>query len=217
MNSEGLALSLFFASYFLQGMALVDLAKLKWKDIKPLNRMDSNDYYRKVLLGGYHNAEMEKVSNLYYEIEILRSKTSKPTRVIVDGVVLFTTIAPFLPAVDEYDENNYIFGIYEKDCEDEKIKFSRMRYMIYLVNVNLKRVAKKISISEDITFYAARHTYASMLYHNGVSMNLIAQNMGRDVANIETYLKEFDVQKIIDANEVIWKLKDPNFPKIDEP
>lgn len=48
-------------------------------------------------------------------------------------------------------------------------------------------------------------------------MNLIAQNMGRDVANIETYLKEFDVQKIIDANEVIWKLKDPNFPKIDEP
>lgn len=101
-------------------MALVDLAKLKWKDIKPLNRMDSNDYYRKVLLGGYHNAEMEKVSNLYYEIEILRSKTSKPTRVIVDGVVLFTTIAPFLPAVDEYDENNYIFGIYEKDCEDEK-------------------------------------------------------------------------------------------------
>ena len=198
-------------------MALVDLAKLKWKDIKPLNRMDSNDYYRKVLLGGYHNAEMEKVSNLYYEIEILRSKTSKPTRVIVDGVVLFTTIAPFLPTVDEYDENNYIFGIYEKDCEDEKIKFSRMRYMIYLVNVNLKRVAKKISISEDITFYAARHTYASMLYHNGVSMNLIAQNMGRDVANIETYLKEFDVQKIIDANEVIWKLKDPNFPKIDEP
>lgn len=65
--------------------------------------------------------------------------------------------------------------------------------------------------------HAARHTYASMLYHNGVSMNLIAQNMGRDVANIETYLKEFDVQKIIDANEIIWKLKDPNFPKIDEP
>ncbi len=65
--------------------------------------------------------------------------------------------------------------------------------------------------------YTARHTYASMLYHNGVSMSLIAQNMGRDVANIETYLKEFDVQKIIDANEVIWKLKDPNFPKIDEP
>lgn len=94
---------------------------------------------------------------MYYEIEILRSKTSKPTRVIVDGVVLFTTIAPFLPAVDEYDENNYIFGIYEKDCEDEKIKFSRMRYMIYLVNVNLKRVAKKISISEDITFYLWKH------------------------------------------------------------
>lgn len=72
-------------------------------------------------------------------------------------------------------------------------------------------------LAQPITFHTSRHTYASMLYHNGVSMNLIAQNMGRDVANIETYLKEFDVQKIIDANEVIWKLKDPNFPKIDEP
>lgn len=72
-------------------------------------------------------------------------------------------------------------------------------------------------LAQPITFHCFRHTYASMLYHNGVSMNLIAQNMGRDVANIETYLKEFDVQKIIDANEIIWKLKDPNFPKIDEP
>lgn len=73
------------------------------------------------------------------------------------------------------------------------------------------------SLALAILLHTARHTYASMLYHNGVSMSLIAQNMGRDVANIETYLKEFDVQKIIDANEVIWKLKDPNFPKIDEP
>ena len=57
------------------------------------------------------------VNNVYlldkFVIDILLSKSSKPSRVIVYGVVLFTTIAPFLPAVDEYDENNYIFGINE--------------------------------------------------------------------------------------------------------
>lgn len=89
----------------------------------------------------------------------------------------------------------------------------------YLLISNTLRFIYSILLALAFYFilHAARHTYASMLYHNGVSMNLIAQNMGRDVANIETYLKEFDVQKIIDANEVIWKLKDPNFPKIDEP
>ncbi|MCD8043570.1 MAG: site-specific integrase, partial [Tannerellaceae bacterium] len=216
MNSECIALSLFFSSYFLQGLALVDLANLKWKDVKPYRRFDEKSYYENILLNAYNNeAEINKNSILYYEIELLRSKTSKPTRIIIDTNVFSTTIAPFLPRENEYNCENYIFGIYDNDCTDEKVKFGRMTYMTYLVNVNLKRVAKKIGLKDDITFYAARHTYASMLYHNGVPTNLIAQNMGRDMANIETYLKEFDTEKIIDANEYIWKLQDPSFPHIE--
>ena len=54
--------------------------------------------------------------------------------------------------------------------------------------------------------YTARHTYASRLYHADVPLPLIAQNMGRNPAEIETYLKEFDTDKIISANKRIWQI-----------
>lgn len=54
--------------------------------------------------------------------------------------------------------------------------------------------------------HCARHTYASRLYHADVPLPLIAQNMGRNPAEIETYLKEFDTDKIISANKRIWQI-----------
>lgn len=79
-------------------------------------------------------------------------------------------------------------------------KFGRMTYMNYMVNVNLKRIAKRLGLADGITFYCARHSYASALYHANVPMGLIAQNMGRNTSEIETYLKEFDVENIYRAN-----------------
>jgi len=60
-----------------------------------------------------------------------------------------------------------------------------------------------------ITFYSARHTYASRLYRADVPLPLIAQNMGRNPAEIETYLKEFDTDRIISANKRVWQIPDP--------
>ena len=102
---------------------------------------------------------------------------------------------------DEDELEEYVFPIYDKDNDDEYTKFGRMKYAIYLVNVNLRRVAQRAGVRSDITFYAARHSYASNLYHANVPVGLIAQNMGRNPAEIETYLKEFDSDNIIAANE----------------
>lgn len=71
--------------------------------------------------------------------------------------------------------------------------------MNYLVNVNLKRIAKRLGMP-PITFYSARHSYASQLYHANVPIGLIAQNMGRNPSEIQTYLKEFDTINIVEAN-----------------
>ena len=78
-----------------------------------------------------------------------------------------------------------------------------MTYANYLVNVNLKRIAERLGM-KPLTFYSARHTYASALYHANVPMGLIAQNMGRNPAEIETYLKDFDRDSVIDANQHLY-------------
>lgn len=101
--------------------------------------------------------------------------------------------------LDEEDMERYLFPIFDHNNDDAETKFCRMTYMNYLVNVNLKRIAKRLGMP-PMTFYSARHSYASQLYHANVPIGLIAQNMGRNTSEIETYLKEFNVNSIVSAN-----------------
>ena len=64
--------------------------------------------------------------------------------------------------------------------------------------------------------HCARHSYASALYHANVPMGLIAQNMGRNPSEIETYLKEFDIENIYKANEKALITGQEDFLKIAE-
>ena len=76
---------------------------------------------------GYEYAENHKLFQPYYEINIVRRKTSKPLRIIIDAYVFTMYLSPFLPSVNEFNRENYVFGIFEKNCTDEGIKFSRMK------------------------------------------------------------------------------------------
>lgn len=214
LDSEGVALSLFLCSYIMQGLAMIDLANLRWKDLKLLSILDEKKYLHDFKLHDKEYAEANKIFKHYYEINLLRNKTKKPTRIILslDDFNAFACL--FLPSVRRYNENNYIFGIFDIG-QDEATKFGRMTYVNYLVNHNLKKAAKRAGLNSDITFYSARHSYASQLYHQGVSVSLIAQNMGRDISNIETYLKEFDDKRIIEANKNIWFFNTSDYQEIE--
>lgn len=204
MNAEQFSLELFFCSYHLQGMALVDLANLKKKDLHLIEISDN--FIEDSAAKGFEDALNESPKILCYEINITRQKTSHPTRIIAKVNLLTPFLYPFGSYIDEskaFSEEeleDYIFPIFDNDNNSEEIKFRRMTYMNYLVNVNLKRIAKRLKLADGITFYSARHSYASALYHANVPMGLIAQNMGRNPYEIETYLKEFDKENIYKAN-----------------
>lgn len=222
INAEQFSLALFLCSYHLQGMALVDLANLK----KERYTFNPSNGQRKVCerFGRHdYNYAMSHLRKLpCYEINITRHKTTHPTRVIVDARYLIPYLNPFGSYIDESDEldedelEDYLFPIFDKDDDTEGKKFGRMTYMNYMVNVNLKRIAKRLGFAEGITFYCARHSYASALYHANVPMGLIAQNMGRNPSEIETYLKEFDIENIYKANEKALITGQEDFLKIAE-
>ena len=206
IDAEQFSLALFLCSYLLQGLAMVDLAKLRVKDLKVIQVVNQKQWLQDAAEHGVEYANNHREVTEYYEINITREKTHHPTRIVCDVQLLYPYLNPFDSIVtgceDEEEMEKYIFPIYDKDNNDEYVKYERMRYAIYLVNVNLKRVAQKVGIDSNITFYSARHSYASILYHSNVPVGLIAQNMGRNPANIETYLKEFDTDNIIAANEM---------------
>ncbi len=218
IDTEQFALSLFLCSYMFQGLALVDMAKLKKKDLTIIKVVNTKKWLEDAAEHGIDFANTHKEIEEYYEIHITREKTNHPTRIICESYILIPFLNPFGSWVngseDEDELEEYVFPIYDKDNDDEYVRFSRMRYAIYLVNVNLKRVAQKVGIRSNITFYSARHSYASNLYHSNVPVGLIAQNMGRNPADIETYLKEFDSDKIIAANEKAFLAGQEEFSKI---
>lgn len=205
IDAEQFSLALFLCSYLFQGLALVDLAKLKRKDLKIVEVINEKKWMEDAAEHGIEYANSNKEVTEYYEIYTQREKTNHPTRIMCEVQTLIPYLNPFGSCVngceDEDELEEYVFPIYDKDNDDEYVKFGRMNYATYLVNVNLKRVAEKVGIGGGITFYSARHSYASNLYHSNVPVGLIAQNMGRNPADIETYLKEFDKTKIIAANE----------------
>ncbi len=205
INAEQFSLALYLTSYHFQGLALVDIANLKLKDLHLLEIVDEEKYQRDAALKDVDYAEAHKRMVMYYDISTCRAKTHKNIRIVAECEVLRPYLNPFSSYFDDYDQldeedmERYLFPIFDHNHNDAETKFHRMTYMNYLVNVNLKRIAKRLGIP-SLTFYSARHSYASLLYHANVPVGLIAQNMGRNTSEIETYLREFDVNSIVSAN-----------------
>ena len=207
IDAEQLSLALFICSYMFQGLALVDLANLKWGDIRDIEVLDKEKYARDSGEFGIDYANEHKEVKDYYEINVARSKTNKPVRILVEEMTLLPFLLPFTEAIknvpDDEVDDMYVFPIYSEQDDTPEKRFGRMTYANYLVNVNLKRIAERLGM-KHLTFYSARHTYASALYHANVPMGLIAQNMGRNPADIETYLKDFDRDSVIEANQHLY-------------
>ncbi|MBQ7791054.1 MAG: site-specific integrase [Rikenellaceae bacterium] len=207
IDAEQLSLALFICSYMFQGLALVDLANLKWGDIRDIEVLDKEKYARDSGEFGIDYANEHKEVKDYYEINVARSKTNKPVRILVEEMTLLPFLLPFTEAIknvpDDEVDDMYVFPIYSEQDDTPEKRFGRMTYANYLVNVNLKSIAERLGM-KPLTFYSARHTYASALYHANVPMGLIAQNMGRNPADIETYLKDFDRDSVIDANQHLY-------------
>ena len=207
IDAEQLSLALFICSYMFQGLALVDLADLKWGDVRDVEVIDKDKYARDSGEFGVDYANEHKEVKEYYEINVARSKTNKPVRILVEQMTILPFLIPFTETIkgvpDDEADDMYVFPIYSEQDDTPEKRFGRMTYANYLVNVNLKRIAERLGM-KPLTFYSARHTYASALYHANVPMGLIAQNMGRNPAEIETYLKDFDRDSVIDANQHLY-------------
>ncbi len=206
-DAEQFALSMFICSYIFQGLALVDLARLKWKDLVCVEIPDREKYDRDCAAYGPRYAEAHKETVAFYEINFVRAKTLHPIRILVEQRVAWPYMKPFARTAKGGAGDDFVFPIYFDD--DPQRRFERITYANNVINQGLQRAAKRIGLSRKITFYSARHTYASRLYHADVPLPLIAQNMGRNPAEIETYLKEFDTDRIISANKRVWQIPDP--------
>lgn len=109
--------------------------------------------------------------------------------------------------LDRYaGRDSHLFPIYaDGEHETEQQRYDRKKKVEKAVNRALRTVAVRLGIpSAGLTFYVARHTYATSLKRKGVSVEVISEALGHsDIRTTDTYLKSFGDDVLDAADELL--------------
>lgn len=157
------ALYAYLFSYFARGMNFTDMAKLKWSEIR----------------------------NSRFEYS--RRKTGVHMSVVLPNIPKMNEILEFYKVYRLY-ETDYVFPILQKDELDYKPTeiAIRQKYVRQYYNKQLKQIAQKLNLSNDIDFYSARHSFATKALRANLSLFKIKQSLGhQNISTTEIYVQDF--------------------------
>ena len=102
---------------------------------------------------------------------------------------------------DYCEKSGYLFPILDSRVHITPMqKFNRVRKLCRQINRELHRIAKDLGISEDVTTYVARHSFATVLKKSGVNIGIISQALGhQDIKTTQIYLSIFDDEQVDSA------------------
>jgi len=164
-SNQHFARDMWVFSYLCNGMNIKDVISLKFKNI--------------------HG------DVIYYD----RSKTSNtiqnPKPIIINLLPQATEIIERWGNKKRRD-NDYVFPIL-KDNMDEVEKKRMKDLLIRSINHFMSRIGKNIGLEKNLTTYAARHSFATVLKRTGAPMEFISEAMGhKSLQTTEAYLDSFE-------------------------
>lgn len=206
LNNPLSALCLYLNSFYMQGLALCDLAELKADQFtlktgtRTEKRMEPIPVTRNGQTATAYLPIEEEVQFSYYEVkDVQRLKTREKVPLVIELTYTTSSLLHYYMETAN-DRGGYLFPIYNEDMTEEQ-RFKRYKMVQTIIGKKLKEVAKAVNqyaidnnvenwvdIPSSFNFYSARHTFASVMATNGVSNATIAQMMGRTVAGIDNYV-----------------------------
>lgn len=162
----------FLFSFYNRGINFIDMAFLKWENIK------------------------------YERLFYTRRKTKEDFNIgILPPVKLILNY--YRPLTYE-NNDSFIFPILNHSYKTPMSINNRLDKMLRIVNADLKTLAERAGITEKLTTYVARHSYATIMKKNGVSTSVISEAMGHDnETTTKIYLDSFENIVLDEASKVI--------------
>ena len=167
-------------SFYCNGMNMVDIFNLKWKNIK-------NGFL-------YFIREKTKhTSRQVHQIEIF---------LVPQAVEIIDKWAN----QGRRKKDRYIFPVFDETM-DEEAKLQANRIAVRLVNDNMKTITNKLGIQNHVTTFVARHTWATILMRNNVPVSFISKGLGHtSISTTEKYLSDFNQDQKKEVGEIISKI-----------
>lgn len=107
---------------------------------------------------------------------------------------------PALKILNHYrtlSHNNYLFPFLLSENLTNRQILNREHKLLGKINPALKSIMLQLKINKNITFYTARHTFATLLKFNNISIDLIGQSLGHsDIKSTQSYLNKLPSQKL---------------------
>lgn len=212
------AYNAFFMSFYMQGLALIDLAKLRFENVDSTRMTDNENRY--LIVNTYRSKTRKQVQvairmdnftsfifptyldymvNHDYLVPILTNDDDTSKKITIKMRSATTAINHNLKTIwDDY--NNWIYQLLEK-YENNTINYiDRIlieKYGICYDNIN------KFLIDKSTTMYSARHTFATIFINSdGAKSSELAQMMGRSVSGIDRYIRDLmSIEDVLKAKD----------------
>jgi integrase/recombinase XerD len=155
-------------SYLCSGVNMKDIAFLKYKQI-----------------------DFENSTFTFIREKTKRTTKNKPVKIVAYIPLLAMEIINRLGTKPRNPES-YVFPIVS-DEQTPQQKYIAVKSIIGNINRNLKRIAEQIGINPEISFYYARHSFATLLKRKGISTEFIKDSLGHSSVSVtESYLDGFE-------------------------
>ena len=161
-----LARNVFMFSFYCGGINFVDLAQLRWRDLR---------------------ADEDGVLRVHYERQKTGGRFSIKILAPVEAIVDFYRRTTFS------NRESYLFPILSlaTHVKPAQIK-NRLHKILGQVNHDLKELAPLAGIDTPLTTYVARHSFATSLKRGGVTTGMISEAMGHKTEAVTAvYLGSF--------------------------
>ncbi|WP_312299276.1 site-specific integrase [Chryseobacterium sp.] len=159
---------LYIFSYYARGMNFTDLAELEWSHLEDL------------------------------KFSYSRIKTKAHINVKLPKNEIIGEILDFYKKYRIYD-TPYIFPILKMNKEEYSAQelYNRKYSVRKYYNKQLKYLLQLCEIDKHITFYTARHTFATTALRKDVNINIIKQSLGhKKLSTTESYLEDFSTNEV---------------------
>ena len=145
------------------------------------------------------------------DLLLLSAKNIKGNRIIYKraktGKIYSVKITDEVKQIlNEFNANETLLGILSNADLLDKEKLVNIHIQKRkVINSHLSKIGVHLNVSEDISTYVFRYTYANIAKQIGYSKDLIAEALGHEYGNSVTgiYLEQFDLELVDEMNEKI--------------
>lgn len=129
-------------------------------------------------------------------ITLIRAKTARETKSTPRPIVIIITkqIGRIIDrwGVKPATSDQYIFPILKNGITPEQ-EHRAIQQMVQNINKNMKKIAKVIGITSNVTTYVARHSFATVLKRSGASTEFISESFAHStLKTTANYLGSFE-------------------------